>query len=197
MFHVKHRRRPRRPTTWPDDTPIARRRQTAVQVMARPCRRSSPRPPSHARAHGREPEGRRRQDDHDREPGRRAGPARAAGAGHRPRPAGQRVDGARASSTSAGTPSVYDVLVDGDAAGRRRPAGRRASPACRCVPATIDLAGAEIELVSLVARETRLRGRCDAYLARPSEPARLRPHRLPAVARPAHRQRPGRRRTRC
>ena len=32
------------------------------------------------------------------------------------------------------------------------------------VPATIDLAGAEIELVSLVARETRLRKSLDAYL---------------------------------
>ena len=35
-----------------------------------------------------------------------------------------------------------------------------------CAPATIDLAGAEIELVSMVARETRLRNALDAYLAR-------------------------------
>ncbi|MEO7059886.1 MAG: AAA family ATPase [Lapillicoccus sp.] len=33
-----------------------------------------------------------------------------------------------------------------------------------CVPATIDLAGAEIELVSLVARETRLRRAIETYL---------------------------------
>ena len=33
-----------------------------------------------------------------------------------------------------------------------------------CVPATIHLAGAEIELVSLVAREQRLRTQLDAYL---------------------------------
>jgi chromosome partitioning protein len=34
-----------------------------------------------------------------------------------------------------------------------------------CVPATIHLAGAEIELVSLVAREQRLRGALDRFLA--------------------------------
>ncbi len=33
-----------------------------------------------------------------------------------------------------------------------------------CLPATIDLSGAEIELVSMVARETRLRNALDAYL---------------------------------
>jgi chromosome partitioning protein len=39
-----------------------------------------------------------------------------------------------------------------------------------CVPATLDLAGAEIELVSLVAREQRLRRSLDTYLAAVSEP---------------------------
>jgi chromosome partitioning protein len=34
-----------------------------------------------------------------------------------------------------------------------------------CVPATIDLAGAEIELVSMAARETRLHAALDAFLA--------------------------------
>ena len=64
----------------------------------------------------------------------------------------------------AGTPSSYQVLVDGtpidevivecpDVSG------------LFVVPATIDLAGAEIELVSLVARETRLRKALDAHLA--------------------------------
>ena len=43
------------------------------------------------------------------------------------------------------------------AAGRRRPARRPRSRTCASVPATIDLAGAEIELVSVVARESRLR----------------------------------------
>ena len=55
----------------------------------------------------------------------------------------------------AGTPSVYDVLVDG------RPLTEVAQSVSGftgldCVPATIDLAGAEIELVAVVARESRL-----------------------------------------
>jgi chromosome partitioning protein len=54
-----------------------------------------------------------------------------------------------------GTPSVYDVLVDG------RPLDEVAAPVegvpgLYCAPATIDVAGAEIELVSVVARESRL-----------------------------------------
>jgi chromosome partitioning protein len=54
-----------------------------------------------------------------------------------------------------GTPSIYDVLVHG------RPLSEVAAPVdgvpqLHCAPATIDLAGAEIELVSMVARETRL-----------------------------------------
>jgi chromosome partitioning protein len=52
-------------------------------------------------------------------------------------------------------PSVYDVLIEG------RPmhevvAAVPGIEGLSCAPATIDLAGAEIELVSLVARETRL-----------------------------------------
>jgi chromosome partitioning protein len=54
-----------------------------------------------------------------------------------------------------GTPSVYEVLIEG------RPLAAAVQPAAGVpgldgVPATIDLSGAEIELVSLVARETRL-----------------------------------------
>jgi chromosome partitioning protein len=60
-------------------------------------------------------------------------------------------------------PSVYDVLVDG------RPLHEVVAPVdgipgLWCAPATIDLAGAEIELVSLVARESRLSRALDAYL---------------------------------
>jgi chromosome partitioning protein len=59
-------------------------------------------------------------------------------------------------------PSVYDVLIDG------RPLDEVVAPVeglkgLSCVPATIDLAGAEIELVSVVARETRLRKALEAY----------------------------------
>ena len=63
----------------------------------------------------------------------------------------------------AGTPSIYEVLVDGapmaDAVQESPDV-----PNLWCVPATIDLSGAEIELVSMVARETRLRKALDAYL---------------------------------
>ncbi len=56
----------------------------------------------------------------------------------------------------AGVPSVYDVLVDGQAlAPVLAPAVDL--PGLRVAPATIDLAGAEIELVPMVARESRLR----------------------------------------
>jgi chromosome partitioning protein len=60
-------------------------------------------------------------------------------------------------------PSVYDVLVEG------LPLAEvvQACPdidSLWCAPATIDLAGAEIELVSLVARESRLEKAVDAYL---------------------------------
>jgi len=55
----------------------------------------------------------------------------------------------------AGVPSVYDVLVDDrPLAEVVRPAGD--VPGLFCAPATIDLAGAEIELVPVVARELRL-----------------------------------------
>ena len=60
-------------------------------------------------------------------------------------------------------PSIYDVLVDA------RPLGEVIAPCpdvtgLFCAPATIDLAGAEIELVSMVAREGRLLRALDAYL---------------------------------
>jgi chromosome partitioning protein len=55
----------------------------------------------------------------------------------------------------AGLPSVYNVLVDGEPlAGIVKSAA--GIPQLYCAPATIDLAGAEIELVPLVARESRL-----------------------------------------
>lgn len=64
----------------------------------------------------------------------------------------------------AEVPSVYDVLVDGKAL------VDVVSPCAMvdgllCAPATIDLAGAEIELVSMVAREMRLGRAVQRYLA--------------------------------
>ena len=56
----------------------------------------------------------------------------------------------------SGTPSVYEVLIGeirlGDAV-----AVSPQSPNLLCVPATIDLAGSEIELVTMAARESRLK----------------------------------------
>lgn len=63
----------------------------------------------------------------------------------------------------AGTPSIYEVLVEGapiEEAVQESPD----VPNLWCLPATIDLSGAEIELVSMVARETRLRNALDRYL---------------------------------
>jgi len=64
----------------------------------------------------------------------------------------------------ADIPSVYDVLVEetpiGDVIGKVQ-----GFDLLTCVPATIDLAGAEIELVSLVARESRLRRALTAHLS--------------------------------
>ena len=60
-------------------------------------------------------------------------------------------------------PSVYDVLING------RRLGEVVVPVADvaglwCAPATIDLAGAEIELVAAVAREQKLRRAVQAYL---------------------------------
>jgi chromosome partitioning protein len=62
----------------------------------------------------------------------------------------------------SGVPSVYNVLVDGQPLSSviRPVAG---FPHLYCAPAAIDLAGAEIELVPLVARESRLARALAAY----------------------------------
>ncbi|WP_375484564.1 ParA family protein [uncultured Jatrophihabitans sp.] len=62
-----------------------------------------------------------------------------------------------------GTPSIYDVLLGG------RPVAEVAhttdfAPLLQCVPATLDLAGADIELTSQVAREYRLQRALETYL---------------------------------
>ncbi|MFZ7087120.1 ParA family protein [Curtobacterium sp. RRHDQ10] len=65
--------------------------------------------------------------------------------------------------------SVYDVIVDE----ARIEDSVQQSPESEnlwCIPATIHLAGAEIELVSLVAREQRLRTALDEYLASMDQP---------------------------
>lgn len=69
----------------------------------------------------------------------------------------------------AETASVYDVVIGDAALGdvvQKSPEFEH----LYCVPATIHLAGAEIELVSLVAREQRLRTALDTYLTQAAEP---------------------------
>ncbi len=56
---------------------------------------------------------------------------------------------------AVGTPSIYEVLLGSISAAEAIQTCPDA-PRLGCIPATIDLAGAEIELVSLVARESRL-----------------------------------------
>ena len=66
------------------------------------------------------------------------------------------------------TVSVYDVIInDEPMAGVVQPSPE--FPGLYCLPATIHLAGAEIELVSLVAREQRLRTALELYLAQTEE----------------------------
>lgn len=62
-----------------------------------------------------------------------------------------------------GTPSVYNVLLEGTPISEVVQISTEA-PGLTCVPATIDLAGAELELVSVVARETRLKNALDTYI---------------------------------
>ncbi|HET7303361.1 MAG TPA: ParA family protein [Segeticoccus sp.] len=74
----------------------------------------------------------------------------------------------------AEVPSIYDVVVDGE------PLSKVVQecvdvPGLWCAPATIDLAGAEIELVSMVARETRLRRAIESHLTERAESGQSRP----------------------
>ena len=59
--------------------------------------------------------------------------------------------------------SIYEVLID-DVPIEKVVQVSPERPGLTCVPATIHLAGAEIELVSLVAREQRLRTAIETYL---------------------------------
>lgn len=63
----------------------------------------------------------------------------------------------------SGTPGTYEVLLEGDPIARHVVASDEA-PNLWVLPATIDLAGSEIQLVSMVSRETRLRRAVDKLL---------------------------------
>lgn len=63
----------------------------------------------------------------------------------------------------SGVPGTYEVLIDGDPIAAHVQESPEA-PNLRTLPATIDLAAAEIELVSTVARESRLKKALATYL---------------------------------
>ena len=70
---------------------------------------------------------------------------------------------------TVGTPSIYDVLLGGQPiADVMRPADFVET--LTCVPATLDLAGADIELTSQVAREYRLQRAVNTYLETTDDP---------------------------
>jgi chromosome partitioning protein len=69
----------------------------------------------------------------------------------------------------ADVPSIYDALLDGRALAEVI-SPVEGVPGLFCVPATIDLAGAEIELVPLVARESRLLRALTALLDSQDDP---------------------------
>src|SRR4051812_31782894 len=74
-------------------------------------------------------------------------------------PQGNASSGLGIPRTEAGTPTVYDLLIDDppDQQVLREVIRKTELPHLDVVPARADLAGAEIELVALADRETRLR----------------------------------------
>jgi chromosome partitioning protein len=68
-----------------------------------------------------------------------------------------------------GTPSSYDVLLGG-AAIREVAQRTEIADTLQCIPATLDLAGADIELTSQVAREYRLQRAVTAFLGESDPP---------------------------
>ena len=63
----------------------------------------------------------------------------------------------------AGVESIYEVLIE-DVPLERVVKISPEMPGLTCVPATINLTGAELDLVSMVAREQRLRTAIESYL---------------------------------
>ena len=72
----------------------------------------------------------------------------------------------------AGVASIYDVVID-DVPMEEVIQECKDIPGLLVAPATIDLSGAEIELVSMVARENRLRNAIQGYLSRESGDDRI------------------------
>ena len=174
------------PTERPARDEPSRGRHTRRRAVADRARRP-PAPPRHRR---RQPEGRRRQDDDDDQRRRLPGRARPAHADHRPRSAGQRLDRPGHREPRPGDVDVPRADARG-AAGELHRADRRAGPLRRPGEPRPgrgrDRAGPGVQPGDPAAAGHRGRRRR----------LRLRAHRLPAVARPAHGQRAQRRPTRC
>ena len=168
-----HRRRLRR-----RQHPVGRAAEHTVMArFGARLRPAVPRPdadPGHGRG---QPEGRRRQDHDDGEHRRRA--RRSSGSG-----CWSSTSTRRATRPPRWGRAPARGAVDVRSRRRRRPARRRDRrgpdlPGAGVVPATIDLAGAEIELVSVVARESRLHKAIHGHplvgeRRRPGGPIRLR-----------------------
>lgn len=156
MFHVKPAQRvtatgrPR--SSWNPRLPSAPRLASdSVEARLGPTTEAR----TSADADDRQSEGRRRQDHHCGEPCGGDGTAGAQCSGDRFGPPRQRKHrtGCRPPRRH---PSSYEVLL-GEIPIQDAIQSSPQSEHLFCVPATIDLAGAEIELVSMVAREGRLR----------------------------------------
>ena len=65
----------------------------------------------------------------------------------------------------SGTPGTYDVVIEGDPIATHLQESPEAPGNLLVLPSTIDLAGSEIQLVSLPGRETRLKRTLDPYIA--------------------------------
>ena len=175
LFHVKHARRGRcgprpisstaRQLPRPGDAAGPGRpaqRAGALRRTPPPGRSATGRDP---RPRGGQPEGRGRQDDVDRERRRRRWPSWGSACSSIDLDPQGNASTALGVDHHRGVPSTYDMLVEG------QPLADVMTecadlPGLWVVPATIDLAGAEIELVSVVAREQRLRGRHQRASAR-------------------------------
>ena len=216
-FHVKHRpavspltsvpraadlvseRVPEHALAGDRSTPLAQATEHSLAVAAgRPLRRQLPRPASSRVHRRREPEGWRRQDHHHGQRRCCAGSARTAGAGDRPRPAGQRLDrlGRRARRGDARElPRACRGHRDGrghrGVSGRAGPLRRPGHDRPRRSRDRAGLPGGSGDAAPQGA------GRPPCRVRRGRGLLRLRLHRLPAVARAADRERAQRPATRC
>ena len=139
------------PSSVGDETP------DAPEVPAPEPPPSPLRPPVAPDPGGRQPEGRRGQDDDDGEPGGLPRRPRVPGPRRRPRSPGQRLHGPRDQHPGPQPPRC--TTSSSTTRPSRTASSRRRSGTCSWRPPNLDLAGAEIELVPAFSRELKLRAR--------------------------------------